>query len=866
MKEKLVNKFPFKISPAFVEILGKILPIFLLTIAGFALYELLREYTYSEILNQVKKIENKKLVLAIFLCCLNYFILTLYDTLAFQYLGKTISYHKVAFTSLISYAFSQTIGFALLSGGAVRYRFYMLWGIKPTEIAKVILFSGLHFWSGLFLLAGTAALYYPSDFILALNVSRESTFILSLILLAPILAYLLLTLFKKILVRRFPVFRFLPSFPLAIFALTTASLDWLLASSILYQLLPGRHQISFFHSLSSFLIAQIAGVITHIPGGLGIFETIVLQTLSEPSNRTSILAALIVFRFVYYLIPFVLALLLYTAFEIRKKLSTIWRFEQIFLSTKNLVATIVPPCLSFSVFLAGIVLLFSGATPTLQYRLQWIADIVPLAILESSHFANSVTGIFLLIISSAIRRRLDSAYRITCVLLAIGIFTSLAKGFDYEEAIFLSIIFVAVFVSKQYFYRKGLLFSKLNLKHFFSIAVVIAISIWLGLFSYKHVSYAKELWWEFALNSDAPRFLRSSVTASSILLIVALRTFLLRPKKFEANLPSAEKINELIPVIKNSFNSEANLALVGDKFIFQAEKSSSFIMYRISGNTWVSMGDPIGKEEEAEELVWEFKELCDTYSGFCSFYEVSTRYFPIYLDIGLRLHKLGEQAIVMLHKFSIDGAQGKGFRAVLNRFEKENYQFEIHSPDILPEYLPKLKQISDNWLDSKKTKEKGFSIGYYNENYLSYFPFATVKRDNDILAFANIWTSDVKEELSLDLMRYSNNPPNGLMEYLLLNLILWGKNEGYHRFNLGMAPLSGFEPRKTAPVWNKLCTYLYTQGNTFYNFEGLRKFKEKFHPVWEPKYLASPGAIALPQVITNIASLISGSLKGVVSK
>ncbi len=866
MKETKSKKFAFEIPPAFVEIIGKIIPPFLLSIAIFVLYELLNEYSYQEIISKVSQIENRKIVLSVFFCGLNYFILTLYDTLAFVYLKKTISYHKVAFTSLISYAFSQTIGFALLSGGAVRYRFYSIWGISATEIAKVILFSGTHFWSGLFLLAGLTALYYPSDLSIALGVSNNFAFLLAVILLFPIITYLFLSANKKILSKRFPLLKILPNFSLAVFALSAASLDWLLAATTLYYLLPTIQNISFFHSLSSFLIGQIIAVITHIPGGLGVFETIILKILGQGESRSGILASLIVFRFIYYFIPFILALILYTAYEIRKRIIDSLKFEQVLLSTKNIVATVVPPCLSFAVFLAGIVLLFSGATPTLQYRLQWIADIIPLSILESSHFANSVTGVFLLIMSGAIRRRLDSAYRISCVLLGIGIFTSLAKGFDYEEAIFLSIIFVAVLVSKQYFYRKGSLFSSLSLTHFISIAIVIGISIWLGLFSYKHIDYAHKLWWEFAFESDAPRFLRSSVIASLIILILALRVFLLRTKRFAGKLPSKNDLEKILPVVRNSLSSESNLALVGDKLFFQLENSLSFIMYRITGNSWVSMGDPVGREEDVEELVWQFRELCDTYSGFCAFYEISTKYFPIYLDIGLRFHKLGEQAIVLLHTFTIDGAQGKGFRQVLNRFEKDGYTFSIEPASALPQYLPRLKEVSNQWLETKKSKEKGFSVGYFDENYLSFFPLATVRKNNEIMAFSNVWTSDIKEELSVDLMRYVKNPPNGLMEYLFLNLMLWGKKEGYHRFNLGMAPLSGFESRRTAPVWNKLCTYLYSQGNNFYNFEGLRHFKEKFHPIWEPKYLASPSTLALPQVITNIASLISGSLKGVISK
>jgi len=141
-----------------------------------------------------------------------------------------------------------------------------------------------------------------------------------------------------------------------------------------------------------------------------------------------------------------------------------------------------------------------------------------------------------------------------------------------------------------------------------------------------------------------------------------------------------------------------------------------------------------------------------------------------------------------------------------------------------------------------------------------------VRKQEKILAFANILQGVGKEELSIDLMRYLPEAPNGIMDYLFIELMLWGKREGYQWFNMGMAPLSGMEDRALAPLWNRVGSFIFRHGEHFYNFQGLREYKEKFNPLWEPKYLASPGGLALPRVLINIASLISGGVKGVVSK
>ncbi len=115
-------------------------------------------------------------------------------------------------------------------------------------------------------------------------------------------------------------------------------------------------------------------------------------------------------------------------------------------------------------------------------------------------------------------------------------------------------------------------------------------------------------------------------------------------------------------------------------------------------------------------------------------------------------------------------------------------------------------------------------------------------------------------------MRYLPEAPHGIMEFLFIQLMLWGRREGYRWFSLGMVPLSGLEGHELAPFWNRLGAFIFRHGEHFYNFQGLRQYKEKFDPEWKPKYLASPGGLSIPLILTNIASLISGGMKGVVAK
>jgi len=146
------------------------------------------------------------------------------------------------------------------------------------------------------------------------------------------------------------------------------------------------------------------------------------------------------------------------------------------------------------------------------------------------------------------------------------------------------------------------------------------------------------------------------------------------------------------------------------------------------------------------------------------------------------------------------------------------------------------------------------------------FPIAVVRKDARVVAFANVWASGENEELSVDLMRHAGDAPAGVMDYMFLNLMLWGQERGFGWFNLGVAPLSGLENRALGTIWSRAGALTYRMGENFYNFQGLRQYKEKFDPQWEPVYLASPGGLALPRILTNLAALIAGGLRGVVAK
>jgi phosphatidylglycerol lysyltransferase len=184
----------------------------------------------------------------------------------------------------------------------------------------------------------------------------------------------------------------------------------------------------------------------------------------------------------------------------------------------------------------------------------------------------------------------------------------------------------------------------------------------------------------------------------------------------------------------------------------------------------------------------------------------------------------------------------------------------------VPPLLPTLEAISQSWLARKATSEKGFSNASFDRDYLARFPAAIVRRGDEVVAFANLWLGAEREELSVDLMRHRPDAPNGTMDLLFSELLLWGRAQGYRWFNFGMAPLAGLHDHPEPSVWTRAGAFVYRHAEHFYNFEGLRRYKAKYGPVWTPLYLASPGGLALPPVLVDVTALIAGGLGDVFVK
>jgi phosphatidylglycerol lysyltransferase len=527
---------------------------------------------------------------------------------------------------------------------------------------------------------------------------------------------------------------------------------------------------------------------------------------------------------------------------------------------------VVPWLAAVGAVVAGTVLLFSGATPAAAERLHLLRDVLPLPVLEASHLVGSLVGLGLLFLARGLSRRLDGAWVLSLALLAAGAVASVAKGLDWEEATVLAVIFLALLPFRRQFYRRSpLLDEALTPSWLVGVAAIVAASIWIGDFAYRHVEYSRDALFQFAFQAQVPRFLRATVLAVSAMAMYGV-VALLRPRPPEPALPGPEDLARVRPLVDRAPESIAHAALVGDKELLFSPEGDAFLMYAIEGRSWVALGDPVGPERAATELAWRFRELSDRHHGWACFYQVGPASLPRYLDMGLSLYRLGEEALVPLEDFGLEGSERRPLRTSYNRALRVGLAFEVVPAPGVPALVPELRAISDAWLAEKNVREKGFSIGFFDARYLAEGPLAVARVGGRIAAFANLWVSSCKEELSFDLMRHLPDAPKSSMDFLFVSMMGWGRAQGYRRFSLGMAPLSGLEDRALAPLWTKVGARLYRHGEYFYNFQGLRQYKEKFAPEWRPRYLASPGGLRLPRILANVAALGSRGLKGVVAR
>ncbi|CAG7856981.1 Phosphatidylglycerol lysyltransferase [biofilm metagenome] len=842
------------------------LPTIVFVCALLMVHNQLKDQDIDNILSTLNTTPAWLILFAFVLTILNYLILAAYDGLALYFTGHTkIPLPKVISAALLSYAISNNTGHAWAAGGSIRYRFYSKWGVPGWDILKISLFLAITYLLGALTLGFIGSLLLPY-YSAHPGQSPNAIYWISLICGATLVAYWAAVCYWKKPIKFKDFELYMPSVSITFWQTVISSIDIVLSSVVLWVLLMDKVDISFSGFVMVFVVAQVAGVISQVPGGIGVFEGSFLWLMSDiqgSDQHTALIGALLLFRVIYFIFPLVLAgggLFGYELFERHqsegKKRSHIIR----------LLTAIIPRLYAFYLMLAGSLLVVSGLLRNPD-SIILIKAIIPFPFFDMSPTASSLFGLLLLFLARGIRLKIDAAWYSNLFLLGWGIVVAWMNPASWREAIALSVVFAMMLPTRRRFRRPSSLPQMSISKYWLATSsMVLAGSVGLGLFACEDNQQNSLFDGVLCLDDKHQSFWLLILAVIAPLGYGLWRLLSVAPPT-TLQKPSATELAEAQALLVQSPHTQGYLALLGDKYLLWNPERSAFIMFEVTSTFWIALSDPIGNPSAFKALLRRFQEQADRHGAKPVFYKVGTEMLPYYLDLGLSLYKLGEEAKVHLPAFSLQGKQHDKQRGRRNKFTKLGYHFEILTGQAVEQAMPCLRRISDTWMASKQVREKGFSLGFFDEPYLSRTDVAVIKDEAGVIrAFANLWLTANHEEIAIDLMRYDPNTEKGIMDYLFAELMLWGKAENYRSFSMGLAPLAGLEQFPLAPLWHKIGGTLFDLGDQFYNFKGLHEYKAKYTPSWESRYLATPGGLSTPFIMILITCLISGGWEGIFTK
>ncbi len=816
------------------------------------LQHLSADIDYHAIIHAFRRLPPWALLGAIAATGLSYAALVGRDLALFPLVGFSVSGLPLLLGAGCGSALGNAIGSGALTGGAVRYRVYGAFGASPEQVAKLMLLITVSFACGMLVLTAGSALIAASAIAGLLQVGVRVVYFASGSLLA---STALLLIAAKPSWRPLRVGKWqigVPSRRMIVELLVLVAVDLLGAGLALWLLLPaGRAGLPEFMAI--FTAATALGVISHVPSGLGVFDAVVLLALHGSVPPDQVAAALLAYRAIYFLLPLLLSSVLLSVFELRQAQG--WLTPQQGERLRRASAQLAPVFLGVITFATGAILVVSGATPAFGHRLALLRLTAPLWLVEASHFLGSLVGVLLLFVARGLFLRLDGAWWLAMALSCVSLALSLMKGLAFGEAAVLLCLIGMLWVARARFDRPAsLLRQPFTPVWFMAIGVIAAVALWVMFFAFRDVAYTHDLWWQFAFDAKAPRALRATFAATLLAGAIALLQ-LLRLAPGDSHAPTPAELTDAARIVRAQDRASAMLALMGDKCLLFSELGDAFLMYARRGRSWIALYDPVGPRDHWPDLIWHFIALANSHGGRVAFYQVRPDSLPLYLEAGLKIVKVGEEAIVPLDTFSLEGSRRSHLRYALKRGEREGLNFELLAPAEAAAYRPAIHAISAAWLRTHRAREKGFSVARLVPGYLAAQSVALVRQHGTPVAFATIMLTDLNGEATVGVMRHMREASPYAMEFLFTQLALHFKRSGFQVLNLGMAPLAGLTASPLSSYWHHVANVAWEHGGRLYNLQGLRSFKNKFSPRWEPRYLAASGIMGPFVTLADVAML-----------
>ncbi|MBS4216046.1 bifunctional lysylphosphatidylglycerol flippase/synthetase MprF [Bacillus sp. FJAT-49825] len=829
------------------KIVKFLFPLLLLIFAIFEIKKFVGNLDVHMLENELNQLNFLTLLLIIGVTFSAVLPMLLYDVILVRILGAKVPKKELLEQSFIANSFSNLIGFGGLIGAALRTYFFHKLEQDKRRLLSVIATVSLFYLAGISLLSWAAALWFRK-FPLFVDTKWLYFAVLGVALYLPVFLIIHRMNAKK---GKQSLIKVKEGTKL----IGVSFVEWIAVFFAIYLLtrilgIPIRIEDLF----PVYIAAVCAGIISMIPGGLGSFDLVFIWGMQEfHMAEEKVLVLLLLYRVGYYLLPFIVSLIFFVKLY--------WeRWNQSWNNLPNAILEVFSHViLTMLVFLSGLILLLSASVPGIMSRLKIAQELLSFPIINVSHQLSVAAGFLLLGLSRGIEYRVKRTYELTMAALILAALFSIFKGIDYEEAIFLIIVAILLRVSKGQFYRESYVLTWG--RTIFDIALIVIITSMYIIIGYLNLPDAKlalpAKLLPYVIIDYHDLFMSAGIglfIAVSILAIGYLNS-LSKKWKFESSLTQEQEILQHLHKYQGKVLS--HLIFLHDKYIFWNKKRNVMISFQKYADKLVILGDPIGELNDLSSAIEEFQEIADLHGFSLVFYQVSEEMLPYLYNHGFAFFKLGEEAFVKLREFSLAGSKMKGLRAIKNKFTSENFRYELVNPPHSSELLKEMREVSNDWLQG--SKEKGYSLGFFDEAYLNKAPIALVKDSNSrIIGFMSMmYVYDDNQTISVDLMRFRPDVESGSVDFLFLSLMDWAKEQGYRRFNMGMAPLANVGLSKFSFLSEKIAAQIFLHGHFFYHFQGLRKFKEKYTNIWEPKYLAYRKKSSLPFIMAQITLLIS---------
>lgn len=754
-------------------------------------------------------------------------VLSLYDIMLKQSLKISLPIHKVLSISYIINTFNSILGFGGLIGAGLRIYSYRNDVLNKKELIKSTSLLLVSMLSGLSLLCVLIVFrVFNADPLLDdIAWSKIVIYIGSLFLpLFMIFSYLKpSTQNDRFLGLKFTI---------------VSALEWLAASTLLFVILKSLNiNIEYSYLVGIFVIAALSGLISMIPGGFGAFDLVVLlgiKSLGVPEEQVVI--ALLLYRVAYYFFPFIIALGLST-FEfgsIAKKYIEESKFYTPAVDTTSFIKSVQSdfmtkiPSLALGLLsgITGFVLYFNHIL--ILYDAIYSHHYTFYSVLLALHTASTLMLLICAkgVMSGTMRSILMSIISVIVMLIVCILTTSTIIAF-----LWLVILLILLFIG----YKKAIVVKKIvtPIKILLSGLLIFTMFIVNRIISKNYL----DLYPHEVTKFDKYAVFSMFWIVLAILCLLGMCITFILSKRFHKSLntnASYETIQNIIDQYGGSYVS--HLAFTGDKSFYVNEDEDVFIMYRHTMNAVIVLGDPVGNRNQFNQILSDFYDQMQFLGHDIIFYQVQSKLLSLYHDYGNIFFKLGEEALIDLNTFSLSGKKKRGMRATYNKLETEGYQFDIMHAPYSQEDLKMMKDISDSWLESKQ--EMSFSVGSFQLDYLNRAPVAVIRnKNNEIVGFCSLMFTNYNQSISIDLIRWNKNIDLPLMDALYIHMLLWAKEEGYKQFNMGMATLSNVGLNKHAYLREKFAAKVFENMNSLYSFQGLRNYKQKYAPDWEPRYL-----------------------------